>query len=169
MEHKKLEKNETAIFAGGCFWGVEYYLKKKEGVVSVVSGYIGGSTENPTYEEVCSGKTGHAEAVKVVFNPDKTNYEELVKLFMEIHNPTQIDRQGPDVGTQYRSEIFYLNNKQKNIAEKCINTLKEAGYNIATKLTPASEFYNAEDYHQNYYFKKGSTPYCHSYVKRFED
>ena len=166
----KLEKvvYETAIFAGGCFWGVEYYLKKDPGVVAVVSGYTGGSVKNPTYENVCSGTTGHAEAVRVVYNPQKTNYEKLVKLFLEIHDPTQVDRQGPDIGSQYRSEIFYLNDEQKAIAEKYLNILKSKGYNIATKLTAASVFYDAEAYHQNYYFKKGSAPYCHGYVRRFD-
>ena len=160
---------ETAVFAGGCFWGVEYYLKKHPGVVAVISGYTGGTVKNPSYEKVCTGTTGHAEAVRAVYDPGKTNYEKMVRLFLEIHDPTQVDRQGPDIGSQYRSEIFYLNDKQKTIAKKCLDILKNKGYEIATKLTPASEFYDAENYHQDYYFRKGSTPYCHGYVKRFED
>ncbi len=165
----KLKKGiyETAVFAGGCFWGVEYFLQQEDGVLAVVSGYTGGNLKNPSYEDVCTCTTGHAEAVRVVYDPKKTNYEKLVKLFLEIHDPTQVDRQGPDKGDQYRSEIFHFNDEQKLIAGKCLNILKEKGYKIATKLTPASEFFDAEDFHQNYYFKKGITPYCHGYEKRF--
>ena len=166
-EQNVIEKTETAIFAGGCFWGVEYYMEKHPGVISVTSGYTGGKTKNPTYEEVCSKKTGHVEAVEVVFDPSKTTYEDVAKLFFEIHDPTQVDRQGPDYGEQYRSEIFYLNSDQKQIAEKLIKTLQGNGYKVATKVTMASEFYKAENYHQNYYSNKGTLPYCHGYTKRF--
>ncbi|MCD4770528.1 MAG: bifunctional methionine sulfoxide reductase B/A protein [Bacteroidales bacterium] len=158
---------ETSILAGGCFWGVEYYLQKREGVMSVTSGYIGGHVKNPSYKEVCDGKTGHAEAVKVIYDPEKISYEEVVKLFLEIHDPTQVDRQGPDVGKQYRSEIFYMNNYQKEIAEKLLDTLTGKGYSITTRVTVASEFYKAEDYHQDYYIKNSKMPYCHGYTKRF--
>jgi peptide methionine sulfoxide reductase msrA/msrB len=157
----------TAIFAGGCFWGVEYFLQKAPGVISVTSGYIGGVVKNPTYREVCTGNTGHAEAVKIVYDPAKTTYENLLKLFLEIHDPTQVGRQGPDVGDQYRSEIFYLNDEQKSVAEKNINVLKTKGMKIATAVTKASEFYPAEAYHQDYYFNNGKVPYCHAYTKRF--
>jgi peptide methionine sulfoxide reductase msrA/msrB len=157
----------TAIFAGGCFWGVEYFLQKAPGVISVTSGYTGGDVKNPTYREVCTGNTGHAEAVKIVYDPSKTTYENLLKLFLEIHDPTQVGRQGPDVGDQYRSEIFYLNDEQKRIAEKDINVLKAKGMKIATAITKASEFYPAEAYHQDYYFNNGKVPYCHAYTKRF--
>ncbi len=157
----------TAIFAGGCFWGVEYYLQQEPGVLAVVSGYIGGNVKNPSYKEVCTGKTGHAEAVRVVYDPQKTTYEKLVKLFLEIHDPTQVDRQGPDIGNQYRSEIFYVNEEQRVIADKYLNILREKGYKIATELTAATEFYDAEDYHQDYYMGNGKTPYCHGYTKRF--
>ncbi len=160
-------KTDTAIFAGGCFWGVEYYMQQARGVQSVESGYIGGHVDNPTYEQVCSHTTGHAEAVRIVFDPGKTNYEELAKLFFEIHDPTQVNRQGPDVGDQYRSEIFYLNEDQKKTAEKLVKILKDKGYNVATKVTKATTFWPAEGYHQDYYFRKGSTPYCHVYTKRF--
>jgi peptide methionine sulfoxide reductase msrA/msrB len=156
-----------AIFAGGCFWGVEYYMEKQPGVKSVVSGYTGGKTKNPTYEEVCSGRTGHIEAVEIEFDPTKTTYEELAKLFFEIHDPTQVDRQGPDIGEQYRSEVFYLNDEQKAIAEKLISQLENKGYRVATKVSKASIFYPAENYHQDYYERKGSLPYCHGYTKRF--
>jgi peptide methionine sulfoxide reductase msrA/msrB len=156
-----------AIFAGGCFWGVEYYLEKHPGVISVVSGYIGGHTKNPTYEEVCTGRTGHAEAVEVIFDPLQTTYEEVARVFFEIHDPTQVNRQGPDIGEQYRSEIFYLNDVQKQTAEKLIRILEEKGYRIATRVTKATEFYAAEKYHQDYYANKGTLPYCHGYTKRF--
>jgi len=156
-----------AIFAGGCFWGVEYFLQKEPGVLSVTSGYTGGNVKNPTYKEVCTGNTGHAEAVKVIYDPDKTTYEKVLKLFLEIHDPTQVGRQGPDIGDQYRSEIFYLNEDQKIIAEKNLNILRSKGLKIATVVTKGSEFFEAEKYHQDYYFNNGKVPYCHGYTKRF--
>ena len=123
--------------------------------------------KNPTYKEVCTGNTGHAETVKVVYDPEKTSYEKILKLFLETHDPTQVDRQGPDIGDQYRSEIFYLNDEQKKTAEKYINILKSKGLKVATAVTKATEFYPAEEYHQDYYFRNGKVPYCHAYVKRF--
>jgi peptide methionine sulfoxide reductase msrA/msrB len=164
---EKEKKFEQAVFAGGCFWGVEYYFKKAKGVVMTKVGYIGGHKDNPTYKEVCYKNTGHAEAIEVTFDPHVTSYEELAKLFFEIHDPTEVNRQGPDVGEQYRSEIFYLNNDQKAIAEKLINILTGKGYKVATHLTKATTFWQAEDYHQDYYNKTGGTPYCHVYTKRF--
>jgi peptide methionine sulfoxide reductase msrA/msrB len=158
----------TAIFAGGCFWGVEYYMKKLPGVIRVESGYIGGTKEDPAYEEVCAGTTGHAEAVRITYNSQKTDYETIAKRFFEIHDPTQVNRQGPDVGEQYRSEVFYSTPEQKQIAEKLIALLKAKGYKVATQLTLATTFWLAEDYHQNYYMRKGALPYCHGYTKRFD-
>lgn len=158
---------EKAVFAGGCFWGTEYYLKRAKGVISTTVGYTGGHKANPTYEEVCKGGTGHAEAVEIVFNPDLVSYEDLVKLFFEVHDPTQVNRQGPDVGEQYRSEVFYLNDGQKAAAEKLVRMLKDKGYKVATKVTKASTFWKAEEYHQDYYSKTGGSPYCHRYTKRF--
>lgn len=158
---------QSAIFAGGCFWGVEHLMQGVDGVISVESGYIGGNKSNPTYQEVCSGATSHAEAVRVIFDPSKVDYRTLCKLFFEIHDPTQINRQGPDIGTQYRSEIFYTNENQRDIAEELIFTLLKKGYNVATEVTEATEFYPAEDYHQDYYEKKGTEPYCHFYTPRF--
>ncbi len=163
-EEAKIEK---AIFAGGCFWGVEYFMQKAKGVISTQVGYIGGTKPNPTYQEVCSHTTGHAEAVEVTYDASQTNFETLARLFFEIHDPTQLNRQGPDIGDQYRSEIFYLNDEQKEIAEKLIKLLKAKGFNVVTRVTPASTFYKAEDYHQQYYEHKGTQPYCHGYVKRF--
>lgn len=160
-------KTDTAIFAGGCFWGVEYYMHKSPGVLSVKSGYIGGHKDHPTYQEVCSGTTGHLEAVEIVFDPSKTDYEKLARLFFEIHDPTQLNHQGPDYGEQYQSAVFYLNDEQKQVAEKLIANLQKKGFNVVTKLRKATTFWVAEDYHQEYYEHKGSTPYCHGYVKRF--
>jgi len=157
----------TAVFAGGCFWGVEYFMQKEPGVFSVVSGYTGGHVKNPSYREVCTGRTGHAEAVKITWDAKKTSYEKLLKLFLEIHDPTQVGRQGPDIGDQYRSEIFYKNEEQKENAEKLLGILRDKGLKVATQVTKASEFYPAEDYHQDYYFNNGKTPYCHSYTQRF--
>jgi peptide methionine sulfoxide reductase msrA/msrB len=151
-----------AYFAAGCFWGVEYYLQKAKGVISATSGYMGGTSEKPTYEEVCTGRSGHAETVKVVFDPTLTDFETLCRLFFEIHDFTQVNRQGPDVGTQYRSAIFYTNSLQKVAATQLIEILEEKGYKVATKLEPATKFWEAEGYHQEYYFKKGGAPYCHS-------
>jgi len=162
-----IPNGQRAIFAGGCFWGVEYHFKKIPGVISVTSGFIGGKTERPTYEQVCSGKTGHAEAVVIAFDPNMPNYETLAKIFFEIHDFTQLNRQGPDVGEQYRSEIFYLNDEQNKTAEKLIKILKDKGYDVKTAIAPASAFWPAEQYHQDYYQKTGKTPYCHIYKKIF--
>lgn len=159
---------ETAYFAGGCFWGVEHLMQKQEGVISVESGYMGGTVEKPTYEQVCSHGTGHAEVVKVTFDPGKVSYLTLAKLFFEIHDPTQQDRQGPDIGEQYRSEVFYTTPQQKATAERLIKILRQRGYDVVTEVTPATTFWKAEDYHQDYYERKGTQPYCHKYTKRFD-
>ena len=158
---------ETAIFASGCFWGTEFYFQKAEGVVSTTVGYIGGAIENPTYAQVSTGSTGHAEATRVVYDPTKTSYENMVKLFYETHDQGQLNGQGPDIGTQYRSAIFYLNDEQKAIAEKLTEQLKLKGYRVATEITKAGPFYKAEDYHQSYYDNGGGSPYCHRYIKKF--
>ncbi len=156
-----------AIFASGCFWGTQYYMQKAKGVISTAAGYIGGHTDKPTYYEVCTGTTGHAEAVEVIFDPSVISYEELAKLFFETHDPGQVDGQGPDIGTQYRSGIFYLDEEQKATAEKLIAILKEKGYPVVTEVTKAGTFWKAEDYHQDYYDHKNGTPYCHFYRKKF--
>ena len=156
-----------AIFASGCFWGTEYMLARAPGVLDTMVGYTGGHTDNPTYKQVCSGRTGHAEAVEVTFDPRKTTFEALARLFFETHDPTQVDRQGPDVGTQYRSAIFTLDDDQKQIAEKLVKVLEAKGSRVATKIVPATKFWPAEDYHRDYYKKTGKQPYCHIYTKRF--
>ena len=160
-------KTERAVFAAGCFWGVEYYLKQQPGVLKTTVGYIGGTMDTPSYKDVSTGVTGYAEAVEVEFDPMKVTFEELVKLFFEIHDFTQINRQGPDVGPQYRSGIFYINDEQKLIAEKVIKILEVKQYEVATELTKAGMFWKAEDYHQDYYEKSGKLPYCHTRRKLF--
>lgn len=162
------EHFRRAIFAGGCFWGVEFYLQQMAGVISVVSGYTGGEQANPSYAEVCSGRTGHIEAVEVLYDPVQINYESIARKFFEIHDPTQVDRQGPDRGEQYKSAIFYLNQAQKNTAEELIGILRKKGFKVVTELRPATTFYAAEPVHQDYYFRKQQTPYCHHPVKRFD-
>jgi peptide methionine sulfoxide reductase msrA/msrB len=159
---------QRAVFAGGCFWGVEYYLQQAKGVIRAVSGYTGGKTENPTYEQVCKKRTGHIEAVEVLYDPKQTDYETLAKLFFEIHDPTQTDRQGPDVGEQYRSVVYTRDEQQKATAEKLIKALQEKGFKVVTRVEPASRFWRAEIFHQDYYFVTGKTPYCHRPVKRFD-
>lgn len=161
------DNKEIAYFASGCFWGTQYYLMKAKGVISTTVGYMGGHTKNPTYQEVCTGETGHVETTEVVFDKTKTTYEDLVKLYYETHDFTQVGGQGPDIGDQYRSVIFYASEDQKKIAEKYVAILTNKGYKVATILRPAPEFWKAEDYHQEYYEKKHGTPYCHIYKKIF--
>lgn len=159
------EKNKSikkAYFAAGCFWGVEFYFQKQKGVLEVVSGYMGGEVLNPTYEIVCSGESGHLEVIKVEYDEGLVSFEELLKLFFEIHDFTQTNGQGPDIGTQYLSAVFYIDEKQKEIVEKLIKQLEEKGYKVATSLYPETTFYKAEDYHQNYYKRYNKIPYCHS-------
>ncbi|UCC97930.1 MAG: bifunctional methionine sulfoxide reductase B/A protein [Phycisphaerales bacterium] len=158
---------ERAIFASGCFWGTEYHLQKVPGVLSTTVGYTGGHVENPTYKQVCTDRTGHAEAVEVIYDPSKTSYEQLARLFFETHNFTQLNRQGPDVGKQYRSAVFYLDDKQKEIAHKLVGILKKKGFDVKTEITRAAKFWPAEQYHQDYYKNNGKTPYCHIYRKIF--
>jgi len=159
---------ERAIFASGCFWGTEYYMQRIAGVISTTVGFTGGHVDHPTYKQVCTHTTGHAEAVEVVYDPSKISYEQLAKLFFETHDFTQLNRQGPDIGTQYRSGIFYLSDEQKQIAERLVRTLREKGYDVKTEITPAGTFWPAEDYHQDYYNKTHKTPYCHVYRPIFE-
>jgi methionine-S-sulfoxide reductase len=160
---------QSAYFAGGCFWGVEYYFEKLEGVSTAISGYMGGHLNNPSYKEVCGGRTGHLEVVKIDYDPNIVTFEELAELFFEIHDPTQKNGQGPDIGNQYLSAIFYNNQEEKDILQALIEILKNKGYDIATQLisTHNAPFFEAEEYHQDYYFKHNKQPYCHKYIKRF--
>jgi len=145
---------EKATFAAGCFWGVEATFEKKEGVEKTIVGYTGGKTNNPTYNQVCTGNTGHAEAVELTYDPKKITYKQLLEIFWSSHDPTQKNRQGPDIGTQYRSAIFYHNEEQKIIAEQSKKE-KDFDAKIQTEIMPAREFYPAEEYHQKYLRKRG--------------
>ncbi|KAF2961724.1 bifunctional methionine sulfoxide reductase B/A protein [Fervidobacterium sp. 2310opik-2] len=157
---------DRMFFAGGCFWGVEHLFKQLDGVVDTRVGYMGGHRKNPTYEQVCTGLTGHYETVEVIFDPLKIDEETLVKYFFEIHDFTQENGQGPDIGEQYKSVIFYTNEKQKEVAEKIKDELSKK-YKVATQIKKASDFWLAEDYHQDYYEKTGKAPYCHYRRKIF--
>jgi len=160
--------SEEAIVAGGCFWGVDYYLRRLPGVIKVESGYTGGVVIEPTYQQICQGDTGHYEAVRVVYDIAKTDYHTVLKRFFEIHDPTQRSGQGPDLGQQYQSAVFYYNQDQCAEAEALIQQLRNKGHNVATRLLPAQPFWPAEAYHQDYYAKQGKTPYCHQPVARFK-
>ncbi|KGO87585.1 peptide methionine sulfoxide reductase [Flavobacterium rivuli WB 3.3-2 = DSM 21788] len=157
-------KTETAIFAGGCFWCTEAFFTDLKGVEKVVSGYIGGTVANPTYRQVSSGATGHAEAIEITYNPNEVAYEDLLEIFFATHDPTTLNRQGNDEGTQYRSEIFYTTPAQKASAENFIKLLTDQnifeGKKIVTKVSSAGKFYPAEDYHQDYFALNGDQPYC---------
>ena len=171
LNAQKMSESNTykkAVFASGCYWGTEYYLQQADGVIETTVGYAGGNVKNPSYRQVTTGTTGHAESVEVVYDPSKTDYETLARLFFETHDPTQMNRQGPDIGTQYRSAIFYANAEQKAIAEKLVKILEDKGLQVATEITALEEFFPEEkDYHHDYYKKTGGTPYCHAYKQRF--
>lgn len=158
-----MENHERATFAAGCFWGVEASFFAQPGVLDAVSGYAGGHTEQPTYDQVCEGGTGHAEAVQVTYDPSKTSYEVLVRRFFELHDPTQMNRQGPDVGEQYRSVIFYHTDEQKDVAEKVRRELAPQYFpkTIATSIEPVTAFWKAEEYHQHYAEKHPGRVVCH--------
>jgi len=162
---------ETAIFAAGCFWGVQEYFSRVKGVIKSESGYTGGTKKNPTYEEVCTGKTGHAESVRVIFDPRVVSYERLLQHFWELHDPTSLNKQGNDVGSQYRSAIFYTNPEQEMHARSSLEKLVKSGkysQKIVTEILPAKEFYTAEEYHQNY-LKKNPYGYCHIDLRKAAD
>lgn len=161
-------ETDTATFAAGCFWCVEEQFKQLDGVISVISGYTGGNVANPDYRQVCSGTTGHAEACNIIYNPSKITYDELLAAFFVAHDPTQLNRQGNDIGTQYRSAIFYHNEDQKKLAKFYIKRLNDENvYNneIVTEVTSYGMFYKAEDYHKNYYENNMNTPYCQRVIK----
>lgn len=167
FENAKQTGNEIAIFAAGCFWGVQHYFQKYNGVVRSLVGYTGGKEEYPTYEEVRLHHTGHLEAVLVEYDSNVVSYEDLCKLFFEIHDPSQTDGQGPDKGEQYLSGVFYTSESQREITEKLIAQLREKSYEVNTILRPASDFWVAEKYHQNYYENTGGSPYCHIRERKF--
>lgn len=155
-----LQNIEIAILGGGCFWCTEAVFKELKGVISETPGYAGGHTEHPTYEDVCDGKTGHIEVTQVEFDPTRISYDDLLTVFFYTHDPTTLNRQGSDVGTQYRSAIFYTNSSQKEKAEAFIKKLNEAGPRVVTEVAPLNKFYKAEDYHKNYYENNALEPYC---------
>ncbi len=159
---------DTATFGAGCFWCVEAQFQLLDGVLSVTSGFSGGTVKNPAYKEVCNGTTGHAEVCQVIYDPSKISYDELLAAFWQTHDPTQLNRQGNDVGTQYRSVIFYHNEKQKELAEKYKKELNTSGawsQPIVTEISPFTVFYKAEGYHQNYFNENGEEPYCHFIIQ----
>lgn len=160
-------KTETALFAGGSFWGLEYLMKKEPGIISTESGYCGGHHRSPSYDDVCTGRTGHAETVKAVFDPDVTSYEKLAKAFFEMHDPSRGENDGENVTHQYRSAIFCISDSQRETARKLIKELESRGYDVATKIEEPDTFWRAEDAHQDYYGRRGTCPYCHKKVKRF--
>ena len=169
FEKKPLDKQEAkAYFAGGCFWGVEYYLAQVDGVSEVSSGFMGGHVKSPGYNAVVRGNTGHLETVEVTYNPGKVTFETLAKTFFEIHDPTQSDGQGPDIGSQYLSAVFVNNDTERQVVNRLIERLTQRGFKVVTKVLDAAPFYKAEAYHQDYYERKGTTPYCHRRVKRFD-
>jgi peptide-methionine (S)-S-oxide reductase len=158
---------EVATLAGGCFWCLEAVYEQLKGVESVVSGYSGGRVENPSYREVCTGRTGHAEVVQITYDPDVVSFKDLLEVFFTIHDPTTLNRQGADVGEQYRSAIFYHDEKQKETAEQVIQEIEEKGIwqnPIVTEVTPIDTFYLAEDYHQEYYRNNPYQPYCQAVI-----
>lgn len=163
---KRIKK---AIFASGCFWGTDYWMRSVLGVLSTKSGYIGGSENDPSYEDVCSGTTGHYEAVEITYDDSLVDYETLTKMYFNTHNPEQANGQGNDVGSQYLPAIFYSNDAQKEMAQKLIKELQSLGYKPATELIKASLFWPAENYHQDYYLKNGKKPYCHFYRPKFSE
>jgi len=168
MNNNKNDIIRKVYFASGCFWGTEYWFMKAPGVMNTAVGFMGGNMDSPTYLQVKTGTTGHLECVEVVYDTTQTKYEDLVKLFFETHDFTQTDGQGPDIGSQYLSCLFYTEETEKTIAKNYIRRLEEKGYKVATLLQQASVFWIAEDYHQQYYEHKGAQPYCHSYQKIFE-
>ncbi len=160
---------ETAYFASGCFWGTEYFFQKAKGVLDTTVGFMGGSESSPSYREVVTGKTKFVETTRVIFDPKTTSYKNLVRLFFETHDFTQINGQGPDIGPQYRSVIYYMNPEQQEIANKYKASLIKMGFRVATSIESYSTFWPAENYHQKYYEKRNGSPYCHSYRKIFDN
>jgi len=163
-----MAKTETATLGGGCFWCVEAVFQRVDGIINVIPGYAGGHIDNPSYKDICTGKTGHAEVAKISFDNTIITFNQILNIFWQAHDPTTLNRQGNDVGTQYRSVIFYVNNKQKEIAQNSIKSADNSGYwdnPIVTELTPLNNYYDAEDYHHNYYNNNPNQPYCIFVIK----
>lgn len=167
FEPVKRPEHRKALFASGCFWGTEYFMARIPGVVSTMVGYAGGHLEHPDYDSVCSGRTGHVECVEVSYDPSIVDYETLCRLFFETHDFSQEDGQGPDIGSQYLSQIFCADDAEREIAERLIGELKRMGHHVATTVRGPSKFWPAEDYHRQYYERQGKTPYCHAYRQIF--
>jgi methionine-S-sulfoxide reductase len=168
IDTAKLEaEGGVAYFAGGCFWGVEHFLEQIDGVLRVESGYMGGEIEDPSYDDVLTHTSGHLETVRVYFDPAKVSYEAVAKRFFEIHDPTQANGQGPDIGPQYISAVFVTGDAQREATESLIRRLRDRGYDVATQVRPLAKFWVAEEYHQNYYVVHQKVPYCHAPVDRF--
>lgn len=168
VKNKEVLDSEEAIVAGGCFWGIDWLFQQFPGVLKTEAGYTGGFVLEPTYEEVCQGNTGHFEAVRIVYDPTKTDYEMIIKYFFEIHDPSQQNGQGPDLGPQYQSALFYYDEAQLAIGQQLIQTLKALHYPVSTQCLPVQPFWPAEEFHQDYYLNNGKKPYCHRYVQRFK-
>ena len=167
-ENNTQQEIEQATFGAGCFWCVEAVFERLAGVIDVQAGYAGGSTKNPIYEEICTGKTGHAEVIQINYNPRLINYEKLMHVFWKSHDPTTLNRQGADIGTQYRSVLFYHSDKQREMAEKSMKRADQSGMHanpIVTEIIPMGKFYPAEDHHQAYYRLNPNAPYCQMVIK----
>ena len=167
VDDESVLETEEAIVAAGCFWGVEHYFKQLEGVLLTEVGYTGGDVDEPYYQQICQKTTGHLEALRIVYDPKRVSYEKVIQYFFEIHDFSQADGQGPDLGPQYLSAIFYFDAVQKKIAEQVMGELRQRGFHVATSLWPVTTFWPAENDHQDYYLKTGSQPYCHSWQKIF--
>lgn len=168
FDPKKVPGAASIVLASGCFWGTQYFLARVPGVLSTQVGYTGGHVDHPSYKEVCSGTTGHVEALEITYDPVQVDLEEILRIYFETHDFSQTDGQGPDIGPQYLSVLFYANEKEEKLARELIAELTAKGYKVATQLRPRAHFWPAEDYHQQYYEKKGEQPYCHRYREIFK-
>jgi peptide methionine sulfoxide reductase msrA/msrB len=167
FEPRHISGIKSIVLASGCFWGTQYFLARIPGVLETKVGYTGGHTRNPSYKQVCEGTTGHVEAVEVFYDPSQVDLAEILKIYFETHDFSQADGQGPDIGPQYLSVLFFESDEERTLAQSLIDELRTLGHGVATQLKPRAEFWVAEDYHQDYYERKGDTPYCHVYREMF--